>query len=78
MVSAFRGVSPYHDFNLQRGPSLFHDIISQFVPLTLLLVDDDVMIPRAFIGGHFEFICHPWVAEFEDVGMESIDILVGY
>ena len=73
------GVSPYHGFNLQRGLSPFHDVISQFVRLTLPLVAGDVTIPPgAFIAGHFEFICHPWVAEFEDVDMENIDILVGY
>ena len=31
------------------------------------------MIPPAFIGGHFEFIRHPWVAEFEDLDVENID-----
>ena len=38
----------------------------------------DVTIPPAFIGAHFKFICHLWVAEFEDVDVENIDILVGY
>ena len=59
-VSLQRGISPYHDFNPQRGLSPFHDVISQFVRLTLLLVAGDVTIPSAFIGSHFEFICHPW------------------
>ena len=31
-----------------------------------------------FIGGHSEFIYHPWVDKFQDVDMENIDILVGY
>ena len=44
-VSLQRGVSPYHDFNLQQGLSSFHDVISQFVRLTLLLVEGDVTIP---------------------------------
>ena len=78
MMSVTEGVSPHHDFNLQRGLSPFHNVISQLVRLALLLVAGDVTIPWAFIGGHFEFICHPWAAEFENVDVENIDILVGY
>ena len=65
-----------HDVSPRRGVSPYHDVSPQFVRLTLLLVESDVTLPPAFIGDHFEFICHPWVAEFEDVDVKYIDILV--